>query len=57
MLVEIKFPTTTSLEEVAQALAEGEHELGEDYTHAGYALIMWPGNDCPWGRMVDIGAL
>ena len=42
------FPTTRSLEEIAQALAEGDHDLGETATAAGYALIAWPGTDCPW---------
>jgi hypothetical protein len=42
------FPTADSLEDIAQALAEGDHDLGEDATAAGYALIAWPDTDCPW---------
>lgn len=37
----IEFPAA-SLEELCQALAEGEHDLGIDYTLAGYAVIAWP---------------
>lgn len=42
------FPTADSLEDLAQALAEGEHDLGKEATAVGYALMMWPGRDCPW---------
>jgi hypothetical protein len=45
---EIHIATKRGLEDVAQALAEGEHDLGEDATAAGAALIEWPGADCPW---------
>lgn len=38
----------TSLEDLAWALAEGEHDLGDEATAAGSALIQWPGSDCPW---------
>jgi hypothetical protein len=40
--------SSPSLEDLAYALAEGEHDLGDDVTAAGYALIQWPGADCPW---------
>lgn len=43
----IQFPAP-SLEDLATALAEGEHDLGVEFTAAGYSLIMWPGRDCPW---------
>ena len=47
-IMNISVPTAQSLEDIAQALAEGEHDLGAEATRAGYALIMWPGQDCPW---------
>ena len=45
---EIHIASKSCLEEIAQALAEGEHDLGEDATAAGGALTAWPGADCPW---------
>jgi len=40
--VEIYFEGT-SLEDLAQALAEGEHDLGFEASQAGYAIYgMWP---------------
>lgn len=45
---EIHVATKDGLEDLAIALAEGEHALGEDATAAGGALTMWPGTDCPW---------
>jgi hypothetical protein len=51
----IRIPTTKDLEYIAQALAEGEHDLGAEATAAGYALWgMWPTNDCPWGRVAIV---
>ena len=47
-MMAIKIATKASLEYTAQALAEGEHDLGSDATAAGYALVMWVVNDCPW---------
>ena len=44
----ITIPTKQGLEYIAQALAEGEHELGEHATVAGAALVGWTGNECPW---------
>lgn len=38
-----------SLQDVCEALAEGEHCLGDDATYAGYMLAhAWAGKDCPW---------
>ena len=38
-----------SFQDVCQALAEGDHELGDDATHAGYMVGMaWAGPECPW---------
>lgn len=34
-----------SFEDVCWALAEGEHDLGDDATDAGQALLQWPGPD------------
>lgn len=48
MMLTFHFPTRSSIEDLATALAEGEHDLGTDATAAGYALIAWPGPDCPW---------
>lgn len=45
--MDIKFPAS-SLEDLAVALAEGEHGLGDEFTAAGAAVIGWTGNDCPW---------
>ena len=51
----ITIPTTQDLEYVAQALAEGEHDLGDEATEVGYALWgLWPTNDCPWGRVAIV---
>lgn len=47
-MTKIEIKTTDSLENVAQALAEGEHELGDEATLAASQLIGWTGNDCPW---------
>jgi hypothetical protein len=47
-MIEIHVATKDALEDLALALAEGEHDLGEDATAAGGALITWPGADCPW---------
>lgn len=44
----IHFSTNNSLEDLALALAEGEHEYGDDVTAAGAMLIGWTGADCPW---------
>lgn len=46
-MLSLKFPAT-SLEDLAWALAEGEHDLGDEAVAAGNALIQWPGADCPW---------
>lgn len=46
--ITVTVPHAGSLEDLALALAEGEHSLGRDVTLAGYALIQWPGLDCPW---------
>jgi hypothetical protein len=40
-MLTIKF-SSESLEDLAQALAEGEHAYGHEFTMAGYSLIMWP---------------
>jgi hypothetical protein len=45
---EIHVAAKKSLEDLAVALAEGEHELGDDATAAGASLAAWPGADCPW---------
>lgn len=45
---EIHVATKDGLEDIAQVLAEGEHDLGEDATVAGAALVAWPSADCPW---------
>lgn len=45
---EIYIATKDALEELAIALAEGEHDLGADATTAGGALVGWTGVDCPW---------
>lgn len=37
-----------TFQNVCEALAEGEHNLGDDATAAGAAIIEWPGSDCPW---------
>lgn len=37
-----------TFEDVCQALAEGEHDMGDDATQAAGALLQWPGSDCPW---------
>jgi len=47
-MLTLHFPIVSSLEEIAQALAEGDHDLGVTATAAGYTLIAWPGKDCPW---------
>ena len=47
-IMNITILTTQDLEYIAQALAEGEHELGEDATAAGASLVGWTGVDCPW---------
>ena len=47
-IMNITIATTQDLEYIAQALAEGEHELGEVATAAGAALVGWTGVDCPW---------
>jgi|HubBroStandDraft_6_1064221.scaffolds.fasta_scaffold767035_3 hypothetical protein len=44
----IQIKTTDKLENVAQALAEGEHVLGDVATRAGADLVQWAGSDCPW---------
>lgn len=38
----------SSLEDLAWALAEGDHDLGAEATAAGNDLLQWPGTDCPW---------
>lgn len=43
----IFFPFS-SLEDLVQALAEGDHDLGNEATQAAGALTQWAGNDCPW---------
>jgi hypothetical protein len=45
---EIHVATKDGLEDIALALAEGAHDLGDAATIAGAALIAWPGADCPW---------
>lgn len=45
---EIHVATKNALEDLAMALAEGEHDLGADATGAGAALVGWTGVDCPW---------
>ncbi len=47
-MLTLNFKTTETLENLAQALAEGEHELGRDATMAGSALLGWIGVECPW---------
>jgi len=47
-VITLHFPTTNSLEDLAHALAEGEHALGAEATSAGYSIVMWAGSDCPW---------
>lgn len=50
-MTSIHIATNDSLENIAWALAEGEHELGSlgsEATQAGGALVGWPGADCPW---------
>lgn len=55
-MMTLHFPTTRSLEDVAQALAEGEHDLGDDATTAGYMLACaWAGPDCPWFQPHPVG--
>lgn len=39
--IRIFFPYS-SLQDLCQALAEGDHTLGREATLAGYALIQWP---------------
>lgn len=42
----IQYPAS-SLEDLCEALAEGA--TGDDTEgEAGYAVIQWPGADCPW---------
>lgn len=45
---EIHVATKDALEDLAIALAEGEHGLGDAATAAGAALVGWTGTDCPW---------
>lgn len=45
--VEIMFPAS-SLEDLCQALAEGEHGLGAEITAAGYDVIAWPNTGWLW---------
>ena len=47
-MTHISIKTTDTLEDLAMALAEGEHALGDDATRAGAALAGWTGSDCPW---------
>jgi hypothetical protein len=44
----INIATAETLETVCQALAEGEHDLGDDATTAGNQLLGWTGVGCPW---------
>ena len=42
------FARSSSLEDLAWALAEGEHNLGDAVTAIGNSVVQWPGQDCPW---------
>lgn len=45
-MIDIRIPTADALEDICQALAEGEHDLGPDATAAGYILTFaWEGPD------------
>ncbi len=46
--ITITLPWQVSLEFACEVLAEGEHILPQAATVAGYAVIQWPGPDCPW---------
>lgn len=48
MTITIHLAPDQSLEDAMRALAEGEHDLGDDATLAGAALTQWVGRDCPW---------
>lgn len=50
----IYFPFS-SLEDLAQALAEGDHTLGEEATQAAGSFMQWPGKDCPWFNPGPVG--
>ena len=39
------FAETRTLEDLCEALAEGEHNFSRELTRAAYAVIQWPGND------------
>lgn len=51
----LHFQTSDSLSDVATALAEGDHALGAEATAAGYAVVSWPGVDCPWFTPGPVG--
>lgn len=44
----LQAPEYGLLHVLCEALAEGEHELGDEVTQAAYAVIQWAGADCPW---------